>query len=141
MCNFTLKHFVNLDLYGIPFLSIVYNHNCKMHIPIMCCVHIQTDGETVKPKILIRARAVEIPYPTCPTWSHFIQGKLKITIHLSLDKCKICIKLIIMSSHVALKTVWILISWLLQKPADLDLHSVCLQESCYQHGFILFRKV
>ena len=28
---------------------------------------------------------------------------------------------------VALKTVWILISWLLQKPADLDLH--CLQES------------
>ena len=30
-----------------------------------------------------------------------------------------------MSSHVALKTVWILISWLLQKPADLDLH--CLQ--------------
>ena len=31
-----------------------------------------------------------------------------------------------MSSHVALKTAWILISWLLQKPADLDLH--CLQE-------------
>ena len=35
--------------------------------------------------------------------------------------------LIIMSSHVALKMVWILISWLLQKPADLELH--CLQES------------
>ena len=34
-----------------------------------------------------------------------------------------------MSSHVALKTLWILISWLLQKPADLDLH--CLQESLY----------
>ena len=34
--------------------------------------------------------------------------------------------LIIMSSHVTLKKVWILISWL-QKPADLDLH--CLQES------------
>ena len=31
-----------------------------------------------------------------------------------------------MSSHLALKAVWILISWLLQKPADLDLH--CLQE-------------
>ena len=31
-----------------------------------------------------------------------------------------------MSSHVALKTVWILISWLLKKPADLDLH--CLQK-------------
>ena len=30
-----------------------------------------------------------------------------------------------MSSHVALKTVWILTSWLLQKPADLDPH--CLQ--------------
>ena len=27
-----------------------------------------------------------------------------------------------MSSHVALKTVWIQISWLLKKPADLDLH-------------------
>ena len=31
------------------------------------------------------------------------------------------------SSHVALKTVWIQISWLLQKPADMDRH--CLQES------------
>ena len=29
-----------------------------------------------------------------------------------------------MSSHVALKTVWILISWLLQKPADLGLPCV-----------------
>ena len=27
-----------------------------------------------------------------------------------------------MSSHVALKTMWILINWLLQKPADLNLH-------------------
>ena len=35
----------------------------------------------------------------------------------------------IMSSHVALETVWILIGWLHQKPADLDLH--CLQESWY----------
>ena len=75
--------------------------------------------------------------PTCPTWAHFIQDKLKISIYLSLDKCKICYKvnkilyiifwLINLRSHVALKTVWILISWLLQKPADLDLH--CLQES------------
>ena len=31
-----------------------------------------------------------------------------------------------MSSHRALKTMWILISWLLQKPADLDQH--CFQE-------------
>ena len=37
-------------------------------------------------------RAVEIPCPTCPTWSHFIQDKLKISIYLSLDKCKICYK-------------------------------------------------
>ena len=44
---------------------------------------------------------------------HFIQDKLKI-------------RLIITSSHLALKTVWILISWLLQKTADLDLH--CFQE-------------
>ena len=35
-----------------------------------------------------------VPCQTCPTWSHFIQGKLKISIYLSLDKCKICIKLI-----------------------------------------------
>ena len=32
--------------------------------------------------------AVEIPCPTCPTWSHFIQDKLKISIYLSLDKYK-----------------------------------------------------
>ena len=40
-------------------------------------------------------RAVEIPCPTCPTWSNFIQDKLKmkISIYLSLDKYK-CIKLI-----------------------------------------------
>ena len=37
---------------------------------------------------------MEIPYPTCPTWSRFIQDKLKISIYLSLDKCKICIKFI-----------------------------------------------
>ena len=38
-------------------------------------------------------RAVEIPCPTCPTWSHFIQDKLKFSIYLSLDKYKIWIKL------------------------------------------------
>ena len=76
---------------------------------------------------------MEIP---CPTWPHFIQEKLKISIYLSLGKYK-CIKLsytilyfilrlIIRSSHLALKTVGILISWLLQEPADLDIH--CLQE-------------
>ena len=32
----------------------------------------------------------------------------------------------ITSSHLAMKTMWILISWLLQKPADLDQH--CFQE-------------
>ena len=35
--------------------------------------------------------AVEIPCPTCPTWSLFIQDKLEISIYLSLDKYK-CIK-------------------------------------------------
>ena len=39
-------------------------------------------------------RAVEIPCLTCPTWTHFIQDKLKISIYLSLDKCKTCRKLI-----------------------------------------------
>ena len=59
-----------------------------------------------------------------------------------------------MTSHLALKTVWILISWLLdlhclqEKPADQDLQ--CLQEKpadqdpyCLQElisGFILFLK-
>ena len=28
----------------------------------------------------VRSRAVEVPCPTCPTWSHFIQDKLKISI-------------------------------------------------------------
>ena len=37
-------------------------------------------------------RAVEIPCLTCPTLFHFIQDKLKISIYLSLDKCKICYK-------------------------------------------------
>ena len=44
-----------------------------------------------------------------------------------------------MSSHVALKTVWILISWLLQKPADPDLH--CLQESLSAWFHIVFESV
>ena len=39
---------------------------------------------------MLECRAVEIP---CPTWSHFIQDKLNISIYLSLDKYK-CIKLI-----------------------------------------------
>ena len=85
---------------------------------------------------------------SCPTWPHFIQDKLKISIYLSLGKYK-CIKLsytilyfilwlIITSSHLALKTVGILISSLLQEAADLDLHFLqekpadqdlhCLQE-------------
>ena len=36
---------------------------------------------------------MEIPCPTCPTWSHVIQDKLKFSTYLSLDKCKMCIKL------------------------------------------------
>ena len=51
-----------------------------------------------------------------------VQNLYKVNKILYLIFC-----LIIMSSHVALKTVWILIRWLLKKPADLDLH--CLQES------------
>ena len=33
-------------------------------------------------------RALETPRPTCPTWSHFIQGKVEISIYLSWDKLK-----------------------------------------------------
>ena len=43
---------------------------------------------------------MEIPCPTCPTWSHFIQDKLKISLYLSLDKRKICIKLINFVFHI-----------------------------------------
>ena len=95
-------------------------------------------------------RAVEISCMTCPTWSNFIQDKLKISIYLSLDKYK-CIKLIkfcisvfifwliITSSHLALKTVWILISWLLQKPADQDPN--CLQELIYNWFHTVFERI
>ena len=95
--------------------------------------------DKLKLNLYILTRAVEIPCPTCPTWSHFIKDKLNISIYLSLDKYKInntilyFIFWLIICSHLALKTVWIQIRWLLQKPADLDLH-------CYKSGFILFLK-
>ena len=89
------------------------------------------------------SRTVEIPCPTCSTWPQFIQDKLKISIYLFLDKYKFMFKvntilyfifwLIITSSYVAMKTVWILISWLLQKPADLDLHR--LQDSSHRVSY------
>ena len=34
----------------------------------------------------LSSKAAEIPCPTCPTRSHFIQDKSKISIYLSLDK-------------------------------------------------------
>ena len=33
-------------------------------------------------------RSVEIPCLTCPTWSHFIQDNLNISVYLSWDKYK-----------------------------------------------------
>ena len=39
--------------------------------------------------------------------------------------------------HVGGKTMWILISWLLEKPADLDLHCFLIE---FISGFILFLK-
>ena len=45
----------------------------------------------------------------------FHSGQVENYNLLVLGQCKICIKLIIMNSHVALKTVSILISWLLFK--------------------------
>ena len=60
-------------------------------------------------------------------------------------------RLIIMSSHLALKTMWILISLLLQKPADLDLHyfqekpadqdPYCLQELIYIWFHTVFERI
>ena len=91
--------------------------------------------------------AEEIPCPTCPTWSHFIQDKLKISIYLSLDS----ILINYYSSYLALKTVWILISWLLQMLADLDLHCLeekqacqdpyCLQELIYIWFHTVFERI
>ena len=59
--------------------------------------------------------------------------------------------LIITSSHLALKTMWILISWLLQKPADLDQHCFqekpadqdpyCLQELIYIWFHTVFERI
>ena len=56
-----------------------------------------------------------------------------------------------MSSYLALKTVWTLISWLLQKPADLDLHCFqekpadqdpyCLQELIYIWFHTVFERI
>ena len=42
--------------------------------------------------MILPIRALEIPCSTCPTWSHLIQDKLKISIYLSLDKCEFCYK-------------------------------------------------
>ena len=95
--------------------------------------------------------------PDFPTWSPFHSGQFENFYFLVLGQAQCIIAntilyfifwLIIMSSHLALKTVWILISWLLKKPADLDLN--CLQEKpadqdpyCLQKlisCFILFLK-
>ena len=85
--------------------------------------------------------AVEEPCPTCPTGTFSFRTSWNFLFtHLSLDKYKwikliqfcplyFIFWLIITSSHVALKTVWIQINWLLKKPADLDLH--CLQDRWY----------
>ena len=40
-----------------------------------------SDGQKTDSSKVVSAigRAVEIPCPTCPTWSHFIQDKLEIS--------------------------------------------------------------
>ena len=47
--------------------------------------------------------------------------------------------LIITSSHLALKTVWILINWLLQKPADQDPY--CLRELIFIWFHTVFERI
>ena len=55
---------------------------------------------------------------------------------MSGDKYKVNVILyFILNLHAVWKTLWILISWLLKKPADLDLH--CFQLSLY----LFFKKV
>ena len=71
MLMFTLLCIINMSLDFVKAESILNLHYILRPI----CVN-----------ILSYSRAVEIPCPTCPTWSHFIQDKLKIFIYLSLDK-------------------------------------------------------
>ena len=55
-------------------------------------------------------------------------------VKMNLQFC-ISFLVIIMNSHVMEKTVWILISWLLKKPADLDLHCfniLCMVSYCFK---------
>ena len=77
---------------------------------------------------LIKCRAVKIPCPTCQVenFNLLVLGQVQNLYKVNKHFVFTCL-LIIMSSHAALKTVWILISWLHQKPADLEQH--CLQES------------
>ena len=70
---------------------------------------------------------METPCPICPTRSNFIQDKLEIYIWTSIKEVINTIlyfvfRLIYLNLYVIQKSVWILISWLLKKPADLDLH-------------------
>ena len=85
---------------------------------------------------------MEIPCPTCPTWSHFIPDKLKIYIYLSLDKYKCLFHILInyYYSHLALKTVWILdLHCLQEKPAAQDPY--CLQELIHIWFHIVFERI
>ena len=101
----------------------------QLHILLICFCKFQAYMYLVKPSCKTLVRAVEIPCPTCPTWSHFIQDKLKIYIYLSLDKYK-CIKLI--QFCISYFDYYELTAYIGngvdpdQLPADLDLH--CLHE-------------
>ena len=81
----------------------------------------------------IRIKAVKIPCRTRPTWSHFIQDKLKLIFTCPWTNIKKVNSILyfdfFMNSLVVKKAVWILSSWLLKKLADGDLH--CLQNSSY----------
>ena len=86
--------------------------------------------------------------PNLSNLSHFIQDKLELVIFylgiLVLGQVKINLQfctsylVIIMNSHVMWKTVRILISWLLQKLDELDLHcfnSLRLVSYCFKGDY------
>ena len=110
----------------------IYTHTLKEPKPVLeifDTIHIETVLSVI---VHCSLKAVEKPCPICQTWAIFIQAKLEISIiYSSWDKFKesyvfesYSIKM--MDSHVVRKAVWIMISWLFKKPADLNLHCLSL---------------
>ena len=80
-----------------------------------------------------------IPFHSGQVQNFYLLVLGKVQMYLVNTILYFLFQLIITSSHLALKTVWILISWLLQKPDGLDLH--CLQELIYIWFHTVFERI